>query len=199
MSDEKIPLKKEQLAKISKYLVFAGVGVALLVLAGTFSPKGGEVQEGNAVPEAIETQVIPTMGDQITHDETALENRVADILAKVSGTGKVQVRVYLASTAEKQYAVNASTNQRTTTEKDPEGAARTINETTQDGQVVMEHGTKSGAEDPVLVKAVKPEIEGILVVAEGAQDYRTKLALTRTVETLLNLPAHKITVQAMEK
>ncbi|MDA8213448.1 MAG: hypothetical protein M0021_16470 [Clostridia bacterium] len=199
MSDEKVPLKKEQLAKISKYLVFAGVGVALLVMAGIFSPKGEEVQEGKTAPEAAEIQTVPTLGDQITHDETALEKRVADILSKVHGVGKVQVRVYLASTTERQFAVNASTNHRTTSEKDPEGAARTISETTEDGQLVMERGAKSGAEDPVLIKAVKPEIEGILVVAEGAQDYRTKLALTRTIETLLNIPAHKISVQPMEK
>jgi stage III sporulation protein AG len=63
----------------------------------------------------------------------------------------------------------------------------------------MERGIKAGTEDPVLIKAVKPRIEGLLVIAEGAQDYRTKLALTRTVETLLNLPAHKITVQPMER
>ena len=199
MSDEKLPLKKEQLAKISKYLIFAGVGVALLVLAGTFTPKENEDQVGTVVPETVSTQVIPTLGDQITHEEAALEQRIAEILSKMNGAGKVQVRVYLASTTERQFAVNASTNRRTTSEKDPEGAARTINETTEDGQVVMERGTKAGTEDPVLIKAMKPRIEGLLVIAEGAQDYRTKLALTRTVETLLNLPAHKITVQPMEK
>ncbi len=199
MTDEKIPLKKEQLIKIGKYLVFAGVGVALLVMASSFSSPTEEVRDTKTSQEILEPQAVRSIGDQITHDETALENRISEILGKVAGVGQVQVRINLASTTEQQYAVNANTNRRTTQEKDPEGAIRTISETTDQGQVVMERGNSNGTEDPVLMKAVKPEINGILVVAEGAQDYQTKLALTRTVETLLGISAHKISVQPMEK
>ncbi|HEX3033408.1 MAG TPA: hypothetical protein VHS59_14450 [Bacillota bacterium] len=204
MGDDKIPLKKDQLLKIGRYLVFAGVGVALLIMSGTFSSEtqqaGGPESKVVPGPGAVSEQpAVSTLSDQITRDETALETRLTEILSRVEGAGQVQVRVNLASTTQQQYAVNTSSNRRTTQEKDSSGAVRTVSETIDDGQLVLEHGDKSGSDVPVVVKASKPEILGVLVVAEGASNEQVKLTLTRTTETLLNLSAHRISVQPMEK
>lgn len=197
MSDERIPLNREQLVRISKYLVFGGVGVALLIMAGTFSksevesPNKLSVDPGGQAPSAL-------VGDQITREETILEERIAGILGKMDGAGQVEVRVNLASSSEKEFAVNETVNRRTTQEKDRQGAARTMTENTDEGQLVMEQGVQSSGQGPVLVTAHKPEVSGVLVVAQGAANLRTRLALTRTLETLLDIPANKISVQPME-
>lgn len=204
MGDDKLPIKKEQLLKIGRYLVFAGVGVALLIMSGTFSSKtqqtgGGENKIVTGASGVAEPPAVNTLSEQITRDETELETRLTEILSQVDGAGQVQVRVNLASSTQQLYAINSSTNRRTTQEKDSNGAVRTISEITDEGQMVMERGEKSGSDLPVVIKASKPEILGIVVVAEGASNEQVKLTLTKTAETLLNVSAHRICVEPMKK
>lgn len=204
MGDDKTPLKKEQLLKIGRYLVFAGVGVALLITSGTFSSKAQQTGGGDnkILPGAgvtVESPAVNTLSEQIAQDETALETRLIEILSQVDGAGSVQVRVNLASTTQQLYAINSSSNRRTTQEKDSDGAVRTISEVTDEGQMVMERGDKAGSDLPVVIKASKPEILGVVVVAEGAANDQVKLTLTKTTETLLNVSAHRICVEPMKK
>jgi stage III sporulation protein AG len=151
MSQDKLPFKNVQTKKISQYAIFAVVGVAFLLLASFYpETKSSNIDEPREeAPLAISN--VQSATDEITHDETALEKRLEEILGQVAGVGQVQARIYLSSTAQKEFAVNGSTNTRQTEEQDKNGGNRNITENTKDAQVVMTRGQGDG-ELPVVVK-----------------------------------------------
>lgn len=55
-----------------------------------------------------------------------------------------------------------------------------------------------GKEEPVLIRAKRPEIAGVLVLAEGARDPGLREELVQAVITVLAVPAHKVTVLSKE-
>ena len=50
-----------------------------------------------------------------------------------------------------------------------------------------------------MVREYKPEIKGVLIVAEGANDSTVKASLTRAVELGLGIAPYKITVLPQRK
>lgn len=51
--------------------------------------------------------------------------------------------------------------------------------------------------EPFIVKEKTPEIEGIVVVAEGGDDIIVKDAISKAAQALFNVPAHKVEVLKM--
>ena len=50
---------------------------------------------------------------------------------------------------------------------------------------------------PFIIKENKPQVEGVLVLAEGADDVNIKNAIIQSVSSLLDVPVHKIAVYKM--
>ena len=45
-----------------------------------------------------------------------------------------------------------------------------------------------------IIKEINPEIKGVIIVAEGAKDSKVKLKISRAVQTVLDIPAYRVTV-----
>jgi stage III sporulation protein AG len=58
------------------------------------------------------------------------------------------------------------------------------------------YSSTSGGE-PYVVKEIEPEVEGILVVAEGAGNETVVNEITYAVQVLFDVPVHKIKVVKM--
>ena len=112
------------------------------------------------------------------------------ILGEIVGVGKVSVSVIYAEGPTREYAVNVSSTQRDTEEKDQAGGVRSTKEITENGEVVLLEGNQQ----PVMIKESMPKIQGVLVVADGAEDPLVKEKVFKAVQGLLQVPAHRITV-----
>lgn len=130
--------------------------------------------------------------------ELSLEQRLEKILSQIKGVGGVEVTVLLASGPKFDYAVNVSTIEKQVDEKDQSGGIRTTTEVTEDGQLVIVRSDRAGGEEPVVAQEYKPEIQGVLVVAEGADNIRVKANLLDAICTILDLEAHKVDIQSKE-
>ena len=51
---------------------------------------------------------------------------------------------------------------------------------------------------PYVVQEIYPEVEGVLVVAEGGGDSYVNLAITDAIQALFGIEAHKIRVVKMK-
>ena len=79
---------------------------------------------------------------------------------------------------EKEQPVNRSA----TNESDTQGGSRIVNQVeTGDSTVYRTDGTAS---EPYVVKTLSPEIEGVLVVAEGAGSGSVNKTVTEIVQAL---------------
>lgn len=55
-----------------------------------------------------------------------------------------------------------------------------------------------GRSDPIILKEKEPQIKGVLVVAEGAGNVAIKGQLSKTVQSLFALPAHRVMILPMK-
>ena len=103
------------------------------------------------------------------------------------------VNLTLESSSEYQYAVNEQVDKTLVTERAQDGSTRTTDETREDAQVVMKNMAQ-GKDEPVIVKEIRPQVVGVMIVAQGANNPLTKEEISKAVQTLLNIPAHRVTV-----
>ena len=170
------------------------LGVVLLA-ASSFIPNakpkdtGSTKQQEEAVPTGYSNE-----DTAIRSAERALEERLETVLEQVKNVGSVSVTVSLKTGPEYQYAANVNTNQREIEENDTNGGQRVTRETTREDQLVLAQAASMGIQEPVVIKELKPQIEGVLVVAEGAVNSTVKADISRAVQTLLGIPAHTVSV-----
>jgi len=180
---KKFKITKDQGPFIFKLLIVAMAGIVILNFANIFY----RPQEQNITGTPAKTE--GAQEDYLSED-LILEKRLEGILGQISGVGNVSVSVVFAEGPTREYAVNVSTTAKEIEEKDQSGGVRTTTERTENGEMVM----VEGRQQPVLVKESMPKIQGVLVVAQGAENPYVKEKLFKAVQTLLQVPAHRITI-----
>jgi stage III sporulation protein AG len=164
------------------------IGSALMISFG----KSGDSLQTNAV-SSTKTAPEPSETTKLISLEKDLENKLQTTLSRMSGVGQVEVTVSLYSGLKSNYARNENITKRTSKETDKASGTRETTEVTENNQLVM----PDGVTQPVMVMEERPEVAGVLVIAEGAKDPVIKENIHIALKTLLDIPAAKITVEAM--
>lgn len=188
---------KKPRAKTLNYLVMIGAtGTLLIILANAFTPvkTGPPVELRSENPVSQGEPVSETGRMEISRAEEMLNRRLEEALGNIDGVGTVKASVNLASTTEMDYAVNTTASNRKTDEKDTRGGNRTITEVNENGQLVLLRESENSKEAPVVIKEIKPEVRGVMVVAEGAGDPGVKADLIYAIQVYLDVPVHKVVV-----
>ncbi len=176
--------QKKMLIKLGILLV---AGIFLMFLASSW--QGGLAPAGNA---ATGTATPSSAASNASLGEEDLEGKIAAALSKMAGVGQVTVTLTYAGSAQGEYAVNGDTVSKTEEEKGTDGTLRVITETTESRKLAV----AGSGNAPVLIGEDTPVIQGILVVAEGADNIKIKTALTEAVQGLLGISPHRIIVTA---
>lgn len=123
------------------------------------------------------------------------EKRLTEALTNVAGVGRVQVMITLKSSREAVVERETPVSRSATNETDSQGGNRVISQVeTGDSVVYRSEGTDS---EPFVIKTLTPEIEGVLVVAEGAGSGTVNRTVTAIVQALFGVEAHKVSVVKM--
>lgn len=117
-----------------------------------------------------------------------LENKLVKILSQLNGVGDVHVMITLEDSLEKVPAMNQTKTIETTNEIDSEGGKREIIREDETTQIV------NLSNDVVILKEVKPNIKGVIVVAEGAENPVILENIYEAVKTVLGISANKVQV-----
>lgn len=117
-----------------------------------------------------------------------LEKRLVDVLSKIKGAGKVTVMVTLESGPELKIAT--SVDERTNTSTGSQGTTNTSVTVIENPILISQNGQSY----PLVLMEIVPKIRGVVVVAEGAGNVKTKLELLEAVQSLLNLPQKNIQI-----
>lgn len=195
---------KEQLKKINlqklnlnsklviNLMVVLAVGVGFILVADFYKDldTGGLNNQPKQTLDAADSS-----GSESNKPEyiTELEGRLTEILGRIQDAGKVSVMITLKTGSEIIPAMNESISDKTTNEKDTSGGLRTINEKSTAGDVVVV-SEQGGASKPLVLKEINPEINGVIIVAEGAKDPKVKMKLAEAVQTVLDVPAYRVSV-----
>src|SRR5699024_2219295 len=119
-----------------------------------------------------------------------LEDKLINILSELKGVGRVNVMITLESTVEKIAAKNTTTVSENTVEEDAEGGRRKMDREELTVQIV----TKRNNDDLLIIKEIKPKVQGVIVMAEGADDPLLKESLYEAVKTVLGIKGNKVQI-----
>ncbi|MGG3574816.1 stage III sporulation protein AG [Bacillus gobiensis] len=197
--------KNEEKAKLTKYhylLIAFILGISFMLMNQMFSsPEGSQQEASSMLPSASsdtqEKEVFkPDKGNEtnqtIEDYEQEYENEMKEILETVIGVEDVSIMVNVDATSLKVYEKNKKNQTQTTEETDKEGGKRVVTDQSADEQIVM---IKKGDEEiPVVVQTKKPEIRGVLVVAQGVDNVQIKKTVIDAVTRVLDVPSHRVQV-----
>ena len=138
--------------------------------------------------------------DQTLEEYVALlEERLTELLSNISGAGKVQVMITARATREKVVEKDVTQSSARVSESDSNGGTRVTDESSYSETSLYTGSTSGqGSGEPYVVKELVPEIEGVVVAAQGAEDEYVIDEITQAVSVLFDLPVHKIKVVKME-
>lgn len=192
-------------------IALLALGVALMLLGqlwGTASGRRGAPGGAGEVNVARRTGAekgVPASLPQETGGagtirayEDALSRRLEEVLSHVRGVGKVVAYVSLKAGPRLEYAGNRNRSERKVVEEIPGGTKRSTTEETDNLALVLSRSTgfstSSGSDRLFPSRELGPEISGVVVVADGASDPATASLLSKAVQTMLDVPAHRVVV-----
>lgn len=180
-SGKKIP-KKNHL------LILFLTGLLLFIAVVPFpSPEKDESENETSISAGSVSET--DMGEY----ETYLEKKTADILRQVDGVGEVTVMITLKSGGQKIIEKDQSSTSQTTEESDSAGGVRTVEDTVSDKTSIYEQQS-DGSSVPYVSKELSPEVEGVVVIADGGDNAVTAKSITEAVQALFGVEAHKIKI-----
>ena len=125
-----------------------------------------------------------------------VEKRLTESLSQIAGVGKVKVMITLKSSQELVVEKEQPTNRSSSNESDSQGGSRITSQAeTGDNTVYRTEGSLS---EPYVIKTLPPQIEGVLVVAEGAGNGTVNRTIVEIIQALFGVEAHKVQVVKME-
>ncbi|BDR67360.1 stage III sporulation protein AG [Clostridium tetani] len=183
--------------KANLLIVFL-IGVLILVTSSFFKSSStiGKEEEGDN-KEIEEVQGEVSIKDINRNKEKQLGIELKQILEKTEGIGNVDVMLYFSEGEEQVPAFNINDSTNLTEETDNEGGRRKTTQKNNGNTVVTTN--KGEKTEPLILKTKKPEITGVLIVAEGAENKLTEYRIKKAVINLFNIPENKVNVYPMKK
>lgn len=181
-------LKKEQL------MLLLLCGVLLLVISvptgdSSRSQKGSDVQtESGRQSEAVESTSVSRTRQ--------LERQLKSILSQVEGIGKTEVMLTIKSDGKK--IVEKDIEQSQGKEENQGEDAAAVSDQASSSESTVYQRDAQGNERPYVTEELEPEVEGVLVIAQGAGNASVTAEITEAVMALFGVEAHKIKVMKME-
>lgn len=185
-------------------LILILAGILLFIIALPTKESGGKsgdeagkkgVLSGTEIA-AGEGEAAPVQETQQPDYAAELERRLTEALSEMEEVGKVRVMITLKSSEELVVEKERPVNRSMTTETDARGGSRSVN-TSEIGESVV-YSSAEGSSAPYVIKTYAPEVEGVLVVAQGAGSGTVDRTVTEIVQALFHVDAHKVKVVKME-
>lgn len=121
-----------------------------------------------------------------------MERKVEELLGQMEGAGQVKVIITLRSSSEKVVEKDAPVSRTDTTEADSGGGTRTVNSVeTGESTVYTSEGSYS---EPYVIKTISPQVEGVVVLAEGAGSGSVSKNISDVIQVLFGIDAHQVKV-----
>ncbi|MCD8398510.1 MAG: stage III sporulation protein AG [Lachnospiraceae bacterium] len=184
-------IKKDQIVIL---LLF---GLLLVVIAW---PSGDGADEASSVSEQEASAQTPSANLSSEEDAenltTELETRLSGILSQVQGIGETRVMITLKSDGRK--IVEKDTEQSEEKEESTDEGSSSSSWQSSAGESTIYEKASDGSETPFVTEELAPEILGVLVIAQGADDSLVVTEITEAVMALFGVEAHKIKVMKME-
>lgn len=125
------------------------------------------------------------------------EEKLKESLSSIDGVGEVEVLITLKESEEIVTQKDIPKEIKETVETDAEGGNRTIREESLKESTIYTVN-ENGQNVPYVSKVIQPVIEGVVVIAQGADSDSVKLNIIETIKVLFAIDMNKIRVVKMK-
>lgn len=150
-----------------KLFAAIGIGAVILIMLSAF------------IPTAVQNKKPEKSQDDYSEYVDALESETQELLSSISGAGRCKVMITLKNSTESVYAKNIEEN-------NSSGSNSLKNE------YVLYDGQEG--ETPVLIKQYYPDVQGVAIVCDGADNPAVRESIINTVSSLFSIPVNRISV-----
>lgn len=178
-----LPVKKEEPQAAS-----VGTENAEQYNAGIFTSPSQTTGEQET---AVDTETRAVAAGSAEEYTAYLEGKLKKMLESVRGLGEVEVMITLESSEERIVEKDMTADRSQTEEQDSAGGTRTVSSSNTGYQTVYQDGSQG---TPFVAKTITPQVEGVLVVAEGAGKGNMTSEITQIAQALFGVEAHKVKV-----
>ncbi|MBO5474704.1 MAG: stage III sporulation protein AG [Lachnospiraceae bacterium] len=125
------------------------------------------------------------------------EDKLENTLSYVEGAGDVKVLLTLKESEERIVEKDGPEESSDTMEQDAAGGSRTVSENrTEKTTIYMTD--EEGNSVPYVVKTIPPAVEGVVVIAQGADQIMVRQNIIEAIQVLFDIDMNKITVVKMK-
>lgn len=183
----------EKIKGITKNQLLIGglAGILLLIIALPAETDKNSQQKMPEKESAENTEQSTGNGADYGRE---LERKLEQILGEMEGVGKVEVMITLKDDGERILDKDITRSSQEVSEEDG-----TVKRNTRESQYQEETVFSKETEDgqPFVAKETAPQVEGVLVVAEGGGNAKTAKNISDAVLALFPVEVHKIKVVKM--
>jgi len=182
--------EKGKLPGKTQLLIILLVGILLVVIVIPV-PDKKTTDDAESTGNAGERPVLQSNSSE--EYEQYLERRVSKTLEHVQGVGKTEVMITLKSSGQDIVEKDQQNSSQTTNEEDSSGGTRSVKDNTS-GKTSIYEQSSDGSQSPYVSKKLTPEIEGVIVIAQGGDNAVVVENITEAIQALFGVEAHKIKI-----
>lgn len=179
-------------------LILILIGILLCVIAIPTEKKNSKSDLSNSIDDTIDDHMISDKTEEPPDYMQYWEDKLEETLSCIDGVGKVRVLITLRNSEQKIVEKDGPEEYTDTSEEDAAGGMRTIGESriekstiyTSDGQ---------GGNIPYVVMTIPPSVEGVVVVAQMADQENVQQNIIEAIQVLFDIDANKIKIVKMKK
>ena len=179
--------KKLNFKDKNTWLILGIFGVLLLVIAMPVEKAQKKDSGMTQTQPAAEDETAESGRERADDSIAELESRLEETLSLIDGAGQVRVMITMKDTGEKVVEKDVTCRA---------DAASDGSQNTEQSQSSV-YTRDGNTETPYISNEMTPQVEGVLVVAQGGGNSMVKQNILQSVMALFPLEAHKITIVKM--
>ncbi|MGN0170553.1 MAG: stage III sporulation protein AG [Lachnospiraceae bacterium] len=168
-------------------LVLFLVGALLLIIVWPTGSKGEQTAPGSKASR--DTKLQTEQEEESLWDyKRRVEEELETILEKMEGVGQTNVMINVGDSGKTVVEKDVAVSEHSEGEKD----TKTLVDSDRSEETVFTEN--EDGEQPFVVNTLSPQIQGVLVVAEGGDDPEVRAKVLEAVMALFQLESHKISI-----
>ena len=142
--------------------------------------------------QAEPAESVSDAGTLLSADTRTLEQRLSEMVSRIDGAGRSCVMVTMDSTREAVYAQDLRETEDTSSSSESGRTTESGNISREQTHILMDRGS---GEEPLVEKQIEPQVRGVMILCEGAENPVVEQRVTEAVKTVLGSPASRICVE----
>ncbi len=184
-------LRKDQ------WLIVVLVGVLFCVISLPVEKEKSKSGLSDTAGATMKSKQMFESEEEKTDYVTYWEKKLEENLRCVDGAGKVQVLINLRESEEQILARDGEEESSDTVETDAAGGSRHVSESRMNRTVICTVDER-GQSVPLVVKTVSPCVEGVVVIAQGADQARVRRDIIEAIQVLFDVDMNRISIIKMK-